>query len=229
MPCTQIDLTDAGADLSTIALKEEDLVLFAVPSYGGRVPALAADRIRKLRADRTPCVLLCVYGNRAYDDTLTELENLVEESGFRVIAAVAAVAEHSILHQYGAGRPDGEDEKELKDFAKKILEKLEESPAGTATVQIPGNRPYRKAGGAGLVPKADDRCERCGLCAGQCPAGAIDRENPRETDAGKCISCMRCVAKCPHGARRVNKAMVSAAALALKKACSTRKGNELFL
>lgn len=48
-------------------------------------------------------------------------------------------------------------------------------------------------------------------------------------DAERCISCMRCVARCPESARKVNGAMVSAAALALKKACSEKKGNELFL
>ena len=40
---------------------------------------------------------------------------------------------------------------------------------------------------------------------------------------------MRCVAVCPYDARVVNKAMVSVAALAIKKACSQRKDNELFI
>ena len=40
---------------------------------------------------------------------------------------------------------------------------------------------------------------------------------------------MRCVARCPKSARKVSGAMVSAAALALKKDCSERKENELFL
>ena len=95
--------------------------------------------------------------------------------------------------------------------------------------QIPGNRPYKKAGGAGLVPKADHKCNACGLCAEKCPAQAISRENPRETDGKKCISCMRCVSVCPQSARKVNSAMVSVAAMAIKKACSEKKSNELFL
>ena len=40
---------------------------------------------------------------------------------------------------------------------------------------------------------------------------------------------MRCVAKCPQSARKVNAAMVSAISLMLKKACSERKNNELYL
>ena len=49
------------------------------------------------------------------------------------------------------------------------------------------------------------------------------------TDKSACVSCMRCVGLCPAGARELNGVMVSAAALALKKACSVRKDNELFL
>ena len=95
--------------------------------------------------------------------------------------------------------------------------------------QIPGNRPYKKAGGAGMVPKADHKCNACGLCVEKCPAQAISRENPRETDGKKCISCMRCISICPQSARKVNSAMVSVAAMAIKKACSEKKSNEIFL
>lgn len=70
--------------------------------------------------------------------------------------------------------------------------------------EIPGNRPYKKAGGAGLVPKATKDCISCGLCAKNCPAQAISRENLKTADSGKCISCMRCVALCPKSARKVN-------------------------
>lgn len=99
----------------------------------------------------------------------------------------------------------------------------------TSTLQIPGNYPYKRAGGAGLVPKADKKCTNCGLCAENCPAQAISKDNLKAADSKKCISCMRCVVKCPQSARKVNGAMVSVAALAMKKACSTRKENELYI
>ena len=86
-----------------------------------------------------------------------------------------------------------------------------------------------KAGGAGLVPKADKRCTGCGLCAKNCPAQAISKANLKTADSKKCISCMRCVTECPESARKVNEAMVSIAALAMKKACSERKSNELYI
>jgi len=229
MPVNEIDLTNAGTDYAAYSLKKEDIAIIAVPSYGGRVPSLAAQRISKICGNQAQCVIVCVYGNRAYEDTLIELNDIAEKSNFKVIAAVAAIAEHSIMHEYAAGRPDAKDKQELQIFAKKILEKINSSVSETATLQIPGNRPYKKAGGVGLVPKADNKCTNCKLCAKNCPAQAISEENVKVTDSKKCISCMRCVVKCPQSARKINSVMVSAAALAMKKACSTRKENALYI
>lgn len=229
MPINKIDLSNAETDCSSLNLDKEDIAIIAVPSYGGRVPSLAAQRISNIHAEKTPCVIVCVYGNRAYEDTLIELNDIAEKSGFKVVAAITAIAEHSIMHQYATGRPDRKDESELNSFAKKILEKLNGNTAGSATPQIPGNRLYKKSGGAGLVPKANNTCTSCGLCAKQCPAKAISTENLKTADSKKCISCMRCVVKCPQSARKVNRALVSIASLAIKKACSARKRNELYI
>ena len=38
-----LDLTDGAADFSGISLEEDALALIAVPSYGGRMPAPAAE------------------------------------------------------------------------------------------------------------------------------------------------------------------------------------------
>ncbi len=226
-PARKIDLSDPKTDFAAISLEKEDIAVIAVPSFGGRVPALAVERLEKIHGNGAMCVAVCVYGNRAYEDTLIELNDAAAKSGFHVIAGIAAIAEHSIMHQYATGRPDEEDRTQLQGFAEKILEKI--SNADMSAPQIPGNRPYKKAGGAGLVPKADHKCNACGLCAEKCPAQAISRENPRETDGKKCISCMRCISVCPQSARKVNSAMVSVAAMAIKKACSEKKSNELFL
>lgn len=229
MPVDEIDLTDAKADYAALSLKKDDIAVIAVPSYGGRVPSLVATRISKICGSQAQCVVVCVYGNRAYEDTLIELKDIAEKSGFKVVAAVAAIAEHSIMHQYAAGRPDAKDKQEIQIFAKRILEKINSSEAGSSALQIPGNYPYKKGGGVGLVPKAGNKCTNCGLCAANCPANAISKENLKAADSKRCISCMRCVVKCPASARKVNGAMVSAAALAIKKACSVRKENELYV
>ena len=126
------------------------------------------------------------------------------------------------MPQYAAGRPNESDRMQLEKFAKQILEKTD------AVKNIPGNRPYKKAGGAGLVPKPAKNCVRCGLCVKNCPVQAIDPASFK-ADSKKCIACMRCVKECPENARKANGIMVAAASLLLKKACTVAKKNELFL
>ncbi len=216
------DLSDPEADLSKCAISQEDMAVIAMPSFGGRAPAIAIERLKQLKGNGARCVIVCAYGNRAYEDTLVEMEDAAKNCGFRVVAAIAAVTEHSIMPQYAAGRPYAVDVQQLKEFAKQVMDKTD------IVTQLPGNRPYKKPGGAGLVPKVTKDCVKCGLCAKNCPVQAIDRSTLK-ADSKKCISCMRCVKECPEKARKVNGALVSVAALAIKKACSVRKENELFL
>lgn len=222
-----IDLSARDADFGRVALTREDVALIAVPSYSGRVPAVAAERLEALHGNGARAILVCVYGNRAYEDTLVELRDAACRGGFKVVAAVAAVAEHSIARQYATGRPDAQDEATLRDFAAQIRQKLDQGSLDEP--EIPGNRPYRKAAGAGIVPKATRACVKCGACAAKCPVGAIDRQDPRRVDKQRCISCMRCVAICPHDARRVNRLMLALAGRMLKKVCAERKACELYL
>ena len=222
-----VDLTDGGTDFSAVPFSPEDVAVIAVPSYGGRVPGPAAQRLRNLKGNGARAILVCVYGNRAYEDTLVELEDIVKQVNFRVIAAVAAIAEHSMIHRYAAGQPDTEDEKQLQAFARKIQEKL--TTGCTTEPKVPGNRPYRKASRAGLVPKPTKDCNRCGLCAKKCPVQAINQNDPKDIAKETCISCMRCVSICPQSARKVSPVLLAAVDIALKKACSGRKEGELYL
>ena len=41
----KIDLTNAEIDYSALRLEKDDVAVIAVPSYGGRVPSLAIQRI----------------------------------------------------------------------------------------------------------------------------------------------------------------------------------------
>lgn len=218
----KIDLSDPKTDFSKCGIQKEDIVLIAMPSFGGRAPAVAMERLRKIKGNNAKCTIVCVYGNRAYEDTLIEMNDAAKSCGFRVIAAISAVAEHSIVRKYAAHRPDAGDVKQLENFANSILAKVD------GVLYMHGNRPYKKAGGTPLVPKVSKKCVKCGLCAEKCPVSAIDPDT-FSADKKKCISCMRCVRLCSQDARKVNGTMVAIAAFALKSACSVRKENELFL
>ena len=222
-----VDITEGVNGISGKDITKDDLAVIAVPSYGGRVPETAVKRIKELHGNGAMAVLLGVYGNRAYEDTLVELEDAVKESGFQVIAAVSAVAEHSIVRQIAEGRPNEADRKQLLSYAGHINEKI--SAGIRKEPEIPGNRPYKKYGKTEMVPKHTGDCVKCGLCAEKCPVQAIDKNDPKKVDSSACISCMRCVYVCPKNARKVNPVMLLAVKTALKKMCADRKECELFI
>lgn len=219
---------DLCREIAPMTLHAEDVCLIAVPSYGGRVPGIALDRLKAITANGAKAILVCVYGNREWDDTLTELQDTLESIGFVCAAAAAAVAEHSIFRQFGAGRPDAEDAAELVQFAAKLQQKLDSNAFGP--LNLAGSHgTYRKFGGVPFKPEGDTNCISCGVCADTCPVGAINPDNPRKTDKDKCISCMRCVGLCPQHARDLNALVMKGAAVAMASKLSGHKENHLFL
>ena len=102
-----------------------DVVIVAGPVYGGRLPAVMLERLAEIQGNGAFAVTLAVYGNRAYEDALIELDDSVEKQGFRRLASAALAAQHSIVTQLAAGRPDQEDAEEITRFAEEILSKYE--------------------------------------------------------------------------------------------------------
>ena len=154
---------------------------------------------------------MAAYGNRHYDDTLSQMKKILEERGFVCIGAIAPVIPHIYSDKLGAGRPTEQDAAIFKKFAVLIKKRIEEGEEqGFASVQVSGNpMPDKKE--MKPVPKAfiKERCTGCQVCVQKCPVYAISKDT-LEIDERKCISCMRCALLCKKGARAYDASAVKA-------------------
>ena len=222
-----IDLSDYSYDFTLSDITEDDICIIAAPAFGGRIPETAANRLKLVKGNGAKAILIAVYGNREFEDCLVELHDIVSENGFVPIAGVGAIAEHSLIRKFGAGRPDANDIEELSTFADKIIEKINSGKMNAPT--LPGNRPYKVFSGSSVRPLTSDACVKCKLCAWQCPVEAITEDAPHLTDNDKCISCMRCISVCPNAARYLAPETIDAVTQRLSAVASERKSNSLYL
>jgi len=193
-PIVEMDLTKVDG---AAALGENDALMVVLPVFAGRVPQISLERLSALRGNGRKAVAVVVYGNREFDDALLETKDALEAGGFRVVAAAAFIAEHSIARSIASGRPDAEDEVLCRQFAADVMAKADDA----LPVQVPGNTPYKELKPSVFHPAAGENCVKCGICAEQCPVGAIPLDDPSQTLGDVCINCMRCVEACPVSSR----------------------------
>ena len=218
----EMDLTKAD---SPVSIGENDALLVVLPVFAGRVPQISLERLSALKATGQKAVAVVVYGNREFEDALLETTDALEDNGFRVIAAAAFIAEHSIVRSIAANRPDAEDEALCRRFAAEVMAKADSAEP----IQVPGNRPYREVKPSPFHPTTDENCIKCGFCAQQCPLSAIPTDEPHKTDADKCINCMRCVKLCPLQCRALPDVFIANATKMLNEKAAGYKKPAIFL
>ena len=266
-PIDHVDLTPPSARTQQFTEFKDELAIISVPVYAGRVPTEAAYRIRRLtsnreayggkRAHKIPAVIVVTYGNRAYEDALRELGDIVSEVGFQPIAAGVFLCEHSFSvpeMPTAHGRPDAEDLGKAKKFGNQIREKFAgvDSIENLSPVNPHGTTPYSLSMRANLTwydygelatPYTnEEQCTKCGTCVDVCPTAAIRIQhvtsNPSpmigynlrliSTDHNSCIWCCACVKNCPTGARVMSHRIIQSQE-SLNKNYPDRKEPETYL
>ena len=188
---------DLGSKEPMMEKPEGEMTVVASPVFGGRIPSVVREKIEKFSGTGKKAVTIAVYGNRAYEDALLEMNDILTKCGFTVIASGAFVAQHSMAPEVGAGRPDGEDEKEIHKFAETV-----KNSTAVENVQVPGNRPYKPEMNMPVAPISLPSCTKCGKCVTVCPTNAISvADGAVITDIEKCILCMACTYICTEQAR----------------------------
>ncbi len=201
-----LDITLPSSREDIPFFEPDEVLVIGFPVYAGRVPNLMLSYLSSLKAEGTLCVPLVCYGNRAFDDSLVELCDIMTENGFRVVAAAALVGQHSFSETLAKGRPDIDDFQEIRNFVSHI------SFEGKSDLAVPGRSKedrayYKPLSPSGesinilkVQPRTLDTCTGCGECSRYCPLGSISKLDSKQM-IGKCMKCNSCIKACPVGAK----------------------------
>lgn len=213
-----IDITKLSNRNNEYTFEKDEVLIFGVPVYAGRVPNILLKFFGKIKADGAICIPIVLYGNRNYDDGLIELSSILIERGFNIIAAGAFIGEHSFSYKLAKGRPNESDMDIVVEFSKSIALKLSLINEADNNQQnylnledIPGEIPFRnyyrprdRAGNffdfKAIKPITTEACNLCGICVDICPMQSISLEDPKKIE-GICIKCGACIKNCPNGAK----------------------------
>lgn len=213
-PAAEYELTSPAARQAFFAAPPvfgpEDLVLLGAPVYGGSLAAPLSAALARLEGNGARAVLLCLYGNRHYDEALGELYDQATARGFLPIAAGAFIGEHSFTGAIASDRPDEADLAAAAAFGARIREKAavggaplsrEDIPFRAKDLQTLGGHRKHLSQVSGPTVLAQD-CIRCRRCIDACPSGTLQLGEdglPQVTGQG-CIKCRACARACPTNA-----------------------------
>ncbi len=214
------DVTVKSVD--SVSFDPEDIVIVSGPVYGGKIAPIVKQRLKCLKGNGARCVVVAVYGNRAFENAVSDFASFMSEKGFMICGIAAFVGEHSYSTAetpIAQGRPDIKDIEDAyvcgQEIARKVMEKrlcrvdpasLKDEPSPVESLtnfkNFVMNYQREQANSPKMyLPQVDlSLCDECGTCYEICPTEAISPDY-HDTDTAKCIKCCACVKNCPQGAR----------------------------
>jgi ferredoxin/menaquinone-dependent protoporphyrinogen IX oxidase len=223
------DLTKESS--SVPHFNKNSISIIGSPVYAGRLPMGIAKKLEKLEGNNSIAVIIVTYGNRAFEDSLLELKNILKNAGFRILAAAAFIGEHSFSTDdkpIAKDRPDSSDLSKCIAFSERIQTKIKDIEK-LADISIPGNYPYKELPQLpSLSPQTDEiLCDLCGICENICPVEAIQVDSEVVTNTDACIWCCACIKSCPNEARFLSSPIIKN--ITEKLTVLERKEPEFFL
>lgn len=207
VPISYINYTRPQNRQASYSFGKEELVLFASPTYAGRIPNKMIPYIESsFSGANTPVIPIVVYGNRSFDNSLSELTDILSSNGFIPFSAAAIATVHAFSSKIGTNRPDENDLQQIDSFCKSASEYILNNE-NLVPIEVPGEHPavtYYTPLGVDNQPvnflKAKPKtvkelCDNCGACAKACPMSAIDFVD-NTLVPGTCIKCQCCVKIC---------------------------------
>ena len=166
-------------------------------------------------SERQGAVPIVTWGAVCSGIALFEMGRSLEEKGYGLLGAAKILSEHSSMWRsnspLGGGHPDETDLEKVRQLAERVQNSIKQGAKFPISSQDLDYQPAwirREAENIDLqkvksfhpgYPVDNEVCTQCGVCADNCPAGAITL-NPFPEIGENCFLCNNCVRLCPEGA-----------------------------
>lgn len=211
-----IDITDVMDDDTTYRLSANERLGFCFPVHGWRPPFLMRQFIRRLKIENATDNYVYAFATCGDDvgRTFEYLQDDLAAIGLRAESVFSIVMPESYLFPFydAIDKPERAQQKKLAGEATlhELLPTIRDRVRGIRHVNE-SHWPRTNSWFLGafflhqwVTDKhfrvADDRCQRCGLCAKACPVGNIRCERndqPQWLHNGRCTTCFSCYHHCP--------------------------------